>query len=90
MKPRLPESITVDLALWRLAKPELAQALLAGQIIEDYPADPRGASALVLGHTAAGRPLHAVCGFDPGGDLLLITVYEPSMPWWRDEHTRNG
>lgn len=73
----------------RIDKPDLGHALHAGEIIEDYPTDPRGASALILGHTAGGRPLHAVCGFDPGGDLLIITVYEPTMPKWRDERTRN-
>ena len=68
---------------------ELLHALTGGEILEDYPNDPRGASALVLGFTAASRALHAVCAFDPGGTLLIITVYEPSMPWWRDERTRN-
>lgn len=68
---------------------ELLQALSGGESLEDYPTDPRGASTLVLGHTVAGRALHAVCAVDPGGTLVIITVYEPSMPWWSDERTRN-
>jgi len=63
--------------------------LLGGDVLEDYPNDPRGPSGLVLGLTATGRPLHAVCAFDPGGTLLIITIYEPMMPWWLDEHTRH-
>jgi hypothetical protein len=72
-----------------IAETELLASLAGGEIIEDYPTDPRGASALVLGHAPAGRPLHAVCTLDAGGTLLIITVYEPQMPWWTDERTRS-
>jgi len=65
------------------------EILANGEILEDYPDDPRGPSALVLGHSNVGRPLHAVCAFDPSGTLLVITVYEPERPRWRDERTRN-
>ncbi len=71
-----------------IADTELLAALAGGEIIEDYPTDPRGASALVLGHGAGGRPLHTVCTLDPGGTVLIITAYEPQMPWWTDERTR--
>lgn len=68
----------------------LAHALEGGDLLEDYPEDPRGASALVLGHTKDGRPLHAVCALDPSGEMLVITVYEPRPPRWRDERARAG
>ena len=73
----------------RIGDEELGQALAGGEILEDYSEDPRGPSALVLGHTRDARPLHVVCAFDPSGTLVVITVYEPGPPWWLDERTRS-
>ena len=67
---------------------ELEEVLCSCELIEDYPDDPRGPSCLVLG-SATGRPLHVVCGLTKQQKLLLITVYRPTMPKWRDEKTRN-
>jgi hypothetical protein len=67
---------------------ELVTALAKGEVLENYPDDPRGPSALILGHTDAGRPIHAVCAFDPNGMLLIITTYEPKPPRWSDDRTR--
>lgn len=39
---------------------ELAYSDPDSEIIEDYPKDPRGSSALVLAFTKVGEPLHAV------------------------------
>lgn len=63
--------------------------LLHGELIEDYPDDPRGASCLVLGFTPTGMPVHVVCGKNRAEHLLLITVYIPAMPKWKDAYTRN-
>jgi len=67
---------------------ELEHALLHGEVLEDYPNDPRGHSCLILGHARPGYPIHAVCGRTPRGDLRVITVYLPSLPKWIDERTR--
>ncbi|SMB99058.1 protein of unknown function [Thermanaeromonas toyohensis ToBE] len=67
---------------------EVVYALVNGEILENYPDDPRGPSALILGYTEDKRPLHVVCAFDPSGTLLIITVYEPQPPKWVDEKTR--
>ncbi|MBI3947043.1 MAG: DUF4258 domain-containing protein [Armatimonadetes bacterium] len=72
----------------RIGDEELVLALAGGEILEDYPDDPRGASALVLGRIADGRWVHGVCAFDPGGDLVVITTYVPELPKWLDERTR--
>ena len=57
---------------------ELEDALKNGEIIEDYPDDPRGASCLVLGFCVS-KPIHAVCTIKQGPEeLFLITVYDPS------------
>lgn len=72
----------------RIGDEQLVHALADGEVIEDYPTDPRGPSALVLGHAPDGAPLHAVCAFDPSGTLVIITAYVPEPPHWLDERTR--
>ena len=47
------------------------------ELIEDYPDDPRGQSALLLGFTASGSPLHAVVGLSNPNLVVFVTVYRP-------------
>ena len=68
---------------------QLEFALSDCKIIEEYPDDPRGESCLALGYTPDGKAVHIVCGKNQAGHLILITVYVPSMPKWKDPHTRN-
>ena len=72
-----------------LSVSQLELALSDSQIIEQYPDDPRGESCLAVGFTHEGIPVHFVCGRNPAGHLILITVYIPTMPKWRDPYTRN-
>ena len=72
----------------RIPIADVEETLLNGEILEDYPNDPRGPSCLVLGHRSPGYPIHVVCGQTPSGRLRLITVYIPSQPKWVDERTR--
>jgi len=65
-----------------------------GELLEQYPNDPRGESCLVLGFVG-GRPVHSVLGWVKmtGGTqkmLRLITVYTPTAPKWSDPRTRGG
>ena len=67
---------------------EVELALLQGEIIENYPADPRGHSCLVLGYGSEGYPIHIVCGRTPSDRIRIITVYIPALPKWLDAKTR--
>jgi hypothetical protein len=67
---------------------EIETALLRGEILENYPKDPRGPSCLVLGYGNEGYPMHVVCGKTPSERLRIITVYIPSLPKWLDPRTR--
>jgi hypothetical protein len=60
----------------------IEQVIQRGEIIEDYPNDPRGPSCLVLGMTQEGRPIHVVCGTIENDQLLVITAYEPNLEEW--------
>lgn len=76
-KERQVEKITIT---------EIESAVLEGDIIERYPNDPRGESCLVAG-VAIKKPLHIVCG-RRGNRLLIVTVYRPGLPTWKDTKTR--
>jgi len=67
---------------------EVESALTNCEIIEQYPDDPRGESCLTLGFID-DKPIHFVCGKNRAEHLVLITVYIPSMPKWKDPYTRN-
>ena len=65
----------------------LREALLNGEVIEDYPHDRRGHSCLVYGKSQEGKDIHVVCGMTDE-TLWVITVYEPDEIDWIDPRTR--
>jgi hypothetical protein len=67
---------------------ELEQSVISGELLEDYPDDPRGPSCLVLGFTKAGRAIHSVWGMLADGRVRVITVYIPLPPKWPNPGTR--
>ena len=78
-KERQLDKITID---------ELESVLLKGEIIENYPDNPRGSSCLVLGYGREGCPVHVVCGQGLSGKLRIITVYVPTLPKWINPKVR--
>ena len=78
-KERRHENIEID---------DIKEVIKSGEILEDYPNDPRGPSCLLLGDTRDGRAVHIVCGLLPTGIIRIITVYIPSAPKWIDPKTR--
>jgi hypothetical protein len=55
-----------------------------GEVIEDYPTDPRGHSCLTLGFTDEARPIHVLCS--PRPDYLsIITAYAPDPVRWHED-----
>lgn len=73
------EQISVD---------DIKDAILAGQELEPYPNDPRGPSCLMIGQDRSGRWIHVLCGNFDRENLLIITVYLPQPPKWKDPFTR--
>jgi hypothetical protein len=69
---------------------EIREAIASGEVIEDYPEDKYGPSCLVMGYTAAGRPLHIQCSYPSRPLLKIITVYEPDARWWLDWRVRRA
>lgn len=61
---------------------EIEEAVIAGEVIEDYPNDKYGPSCLILGKTKTGLNLHVQVSYPP--IVKVITVYEPSSNKWQD------
>ena len=66
---------------------EVEEALLNGQILEDYKDNKRGESCLVVGFTKSGKPIHIVCGIQ-NESLVIITVYIPTPPKFKNPYER--
>lgn len=71
-----------------ITRREVEQAILSGEIIEEYPERRHSPCCLVYGQTETGRPLHVVCSLPP--QLRVITTYEPDAVEWVDYRVRRG
>ena len=58
------------------------------ELLEEYPDDPRGASALFLGFTGDAKPLHAVVGLSSPELVVVVTIYRPQSAVWYDWRRR--
>ncbi len=65
---------------------EVEEALLGGEIIEEYPDDKYSPSCLIYGKTRKGRNLHVQVSHPPA--VVVITTYEPDSIEWVDWRTR--
>jgi hypothetical protein len=60
---------------------EVRETVFTGEIIEKYPEDPRGPSALLWGKPGEDRVIHVVC--TPREEYLaIITAYIPDPELW--------
>lgn len=63
---------------------DIRMVLEKGEVIEDYPEDPRGHSCLILGKGTGARPMHVLCS--PKDDYLaIITAYLPTEEEWTND-----
>jgi hypothetical protein len=67
---------------------QIEEALLNGDILEQYPDTGRGESCLIVGF-AGDVPIHIVCGWR-GAKVAVITVYVPLPPKFVDPWTRGA
>ncbi len=59
---------------------EIEEAVMNGEIIEEYPDDKYGPSCLIYGKTNAGRHVHSQFSLPPS--VVIITAYEPDEAEW--------
>ena len=67
-----------------ISQASVIQAILNGEIIEQYPDDYPFPSCLLLGSTATGTALHVVCGQGPS-EVWMITACCPGPAEWEDD-----
>jgi hypothetical protein len=65
---------------------QIEEALVGGEILEQYPDTGRGESCLIVGF-ATDVPVHVVCG-SRGDKVAIVTVYIPRSPKFIDPRTR--
>jgi hypothetical protein len=62
---------------------EVYQAVMNGEIIENYEHSKPYPSVLILGRTNTGRPIHIVSAYSKNDDLtIIVTVYQPDPTRW--------
>lgn len=73
----------------RIYESEVHEAINKGEVIREYPQDMPYPSALILGETKKGRPLHIVCAYSETDVIaFVITVYQPLPHIWIDYRER--
>lgn len=75
---------TEKLRLRRIKTGDIEQAVKSGNIIENYPNDPRGPSCLVLGRIG-DRALHILFVRLEAEEILVVTAYEPDPEEWEND-----
>lgn len=61
---------------------DVAQTVLAGEVIEDYPDDKYGPSCLICGETKGRRVLHVQCTHPSRPLVKIVTAYQPDPAEW--------
>jgi len=78
----LPHAIRQMSRPERMIAPQEVRSVIAkGEIIEDYPDDQRGHSALLFGWGTDGRVIHVLCA-PKNNYLAIITAYIPIRRGW--------
>ncbi|MEG4492278.1 DUF4258 domain-containing protein [Microcoleus sp. D3_18_C4] len=68
----------------RIRVQELREAIMVGEVIEEYPDDKYGPSCLIFGFTLANKPVHVQCSYPSRPLVQIITLYEPDPKIWID------
>jgi hypothetical protein len=65
-----------------ISEKEIREAGKQAEILEEYPDDKYSPSALFLGFTVTGRPLHFQVSLADEVLVKIITIYEPNPKEW--------
>ncbi len=89
-KIRWTNHVIVRLLQRNISQEDVENALLNGNIIEEYENDYPYPSCLVYGINLKNEVLHIVCGLNET-ELWIITAYYPdNIQWEEDLKTRKG
>jgi hypothetical protein len=71
-----------------ISENEIREAGAQAEVVEDYPEDKYSPSALLLGFTVRGRPLHFQVSFADASLTKIVTIYEPDPNEWIEHRKR--
>ena len=71
-----------------ISENEICEAGELAELLEDYPDDKYAPSALLLGFTRVGRPLHLQVSRYNALLVKIITLYEPDPAEWVEHRKR--
>jgi hypothetical protein len=71
-----------------IGEQEIREAGEKAEVVENYPKDKYSPSALLLGFTCDGRPLHFQISFAESDVTKIITIYEPDPNEWIEYRKR--
>ena len=80
---RWTNHIIIRMLKRKISIPDVENALVSGEIIEQYPNDYPYPSCLILGFTTNNNYIHVVCGINET-ELHLITAYYPNPDEWSE------
>lgn len=83
-KIRWTQHIMLRLTQRRISMDDVNEAIMSGEIIENYPDDYPDPSCLIFGLTSKNKSLHVVCGIHES-ELWLITAYHPDKAKWSND-----
>jgi len=85
------EHVALRLRERKIKRVDVINCIQVGGIIEQYPTATPFPSCLVVGTSLNGKPLHIVCGLNPGNYCCIITAYYPDSDKWElDNQTRKA
>ena len=86
-KLRWTNHIFLRLVQRNISMQDVQEAILSGEIIEEYMDDYPFPSCLILGYRNGTNALHVVCATnDEATELWLITAYVPNMEKWMPDY----
>ena len=71
-----------------ISEDEIRVAGQHAEVIEEHPEDKYSPSVLLLGFTAAGRPLHIQVSMADSEITRIITLYQPDPAEWAEFRRR--
>ena len=80
------EHVALRLRERKIKRIDVITCIQNGEIIEQYPDDMPFPSCLILGVFVFGKPLHVVCGLNPGVNCYIITAYYPTLDNWGSDY----
>ena len=68
---------------------EVFEAIMSGEVIENYDAAKPYPSKLIYGKSNQGKPLHVVCAYSEEDNMsIIVTVYQPNPDLWYEYRRR--